>query len=303
VAGQSRDGKRLAINHVVLDKTGTLTLGDPVVRGPYDSARLQAAAMLARASHHPFSRAIARAAGVGPVADDVREQPGPGVFGRIDGQPARLGSAAFVAAAASGGSALWFAFEGEAPQASHFDDRLRDDAADVVQRLKAVGLEVDLLSGDTDERVAQAAAAARITRWTCSATPQSKAERLRALEAAGRKVLMVGDGLNDAGAIAGTHVSIVPGGAVDVSRLAADCVFSGEGLGAIVRVVEIARTARSRMREDFAFAALYNVVAVPVALAGWATPLVAAIAMSASSAVVTLNALRLAGSRDRSKAQ
>jgi len=106
---------------------------------------------------------------------------------------------------------------------------------------------------------------------------------------------MVGDGLNDAAALAGAHASIAPGGAVDVSRLASDCVFSGETLAAVADVITIARQARSRMRENFAFAALYNFVAIPVALAGWATPLVAAAAMSASSAVVTLNALRLSG--------
>jgi Cu2+-exporting ATPase len=131
--------------------------------------------------------------------------------------------------------------------------------------------------------------------WHGRATPQSKAERLAVLERLGRKVLMVGDGLNDAGALANAHASLAPGGAVDVSRLAADCVYSYADLRAIVRIIEIARTARKRMRENFGFAMIYNVLAVPVALAGWATPLVAAVAMSASSAVVTFNALRLSG--------
>src|SRR5690606_16948644 len=191
--------ERLAtIDHVVFDKTGTLTLGDPVLReSPLHSSMLESAARLARASRHPFSRAIARAAGPGPVARDVVEHPGQGVTGLVEGRPARLGSAAFVGAAAGQGSELWFRLGEDAPVAFHFEDRLREDAAATVDRLRSMGMEIELLSGDSEERVARAAAAAGIERWTAGATPQSKAAHLEALEAAGRKVLMVGDGLND----------------------------------------------------------------------------------------------------------
>src|SRR5690606_18635762 len=231
----------------------------------------------------------------GPVARDVVEHPGQGVTGLVEGRPARLGSAAFVGAAAGQGSELWFRLGEDASVAFHFEDRLRVDAAATVDRLRSMGMEVELLSGDSEERVARAAAAAGIERWTARATPQSKAAYLEALEAAGRKVLMVGDGLNDAGALARAHASLAPGGAIDVSRLASDCVFSGDSLNAVVRIVEIARSARRRMRENFGFATVYNILAVPIALVGWVTPLVAALAMSGSSAIVTLNALRLAG--------
>jgi P-type Cu2+ transporter len=289
------------VDHVVFDKTGTLTLGDPVLHEEAVKPELlEAAAMLARASRHPFSRALARTAGPGSVAEHIEEYPGEGVAGMLGGRRARLGSAAFVGATARQGSELWFGFEGAAPVPFHFEDRLRNDARETIAALRARGLEVELLSGDSEERVARAAAAAGIDRWTARATPQSKARRLQELEAGGRKVLMVGDGLNDAGAIAGAHASLAPGGAVDVSRLASDCVFSGDSLAAVTRIIDISRAARARMRENFAIAAAYNLLAVPIALAGWATPLVAAIAMSASSAVVTLNALRL--SRGRSPA-
>lgn len=281
------------VDYVVFDKTGTLTLGDPVLIPDAAGPALQLAARLARTSRHPFSRAIARAAGPGLVADDIVEYPGQGVAGLINGRKARLGSAAFAGGAVGNGSELWFAIEGDAPVAFRFEDRLRDDAAVTIQRLKAMGLGVELLSGDGEVRVSRAAAAAGIGRWTSAATPQSKGARLEALEAEGHKVLMVGDGLNDAGALAKAHASLAPGGAIDVSRLASDCVFSGDSLGAVVRIVEIARAARSRMRENFGFATVYNVLAVPVALFGLVTPFVAAIAMSGSSAVVTLNALRL----------
>jgi Cu2+-exporting ATPase len=284
-----------AVDHVVFDKTGTLTLGDPrLLPGSHTEEQLEAAAQLARASRHPFSRAIVRAAGAGAVASEIEEHPGLGVSGSIDGRRARLGAAAFAGGDRDQGSALWFSFDGEAPALFYFEDAVRADARETVRKLQKMGMGVELLSGDASERVERAASAAGIELWTARATPQSKAARLDTLERAGQRVLMVGDGLNDAGAIAKAHASIAPGGAVDVSRLAADCVFSGDSLESVVRIIEVAREARLRMRQNFGFAAAYNILAVPVALIGWATPMVAAIAMSASSAIVTLNALRMA---------
>jgi Cu2+-exporting ATPase len=297
--------ERLAtVDHVVFDKTGTLTLGDPVLLpGSHSDNDLQAAAQLARASRHPFSRAIIRAAGAGRIADQIREHAGSGVSGLVGGRAARLGSASFTGAGGDGGSMLWFTAEGRQPVAFRFDDVVQAGARDAIDRLRGLGLEIEILSGDADERVARAALACGVQTWTARATPQSKAQRLAELEASGRKVLMVGDGLNDAAALANAHASLAPGGAVDVSRLAADCVYSGDDLRSIVRIVEIARSARIRMRENFGLAMIYNVLAVPIALAGWATPLVAAVAMSASSAIVTLNALRLARSAKQAGAR
>jgi Cu2+-exporting ATPase len=282
-----------AVDHVVFDKTGTLTLGDPVLlSGAWTEQDLADAAQLARASRHPFSRAIVAKAGAGAVAAEVHEHPGKGVEGIVGGRRARLGQAAFVGAG-EGAHGLWFAFTGEAPVTFAFEDVVREGTREVIERLKAMGLGVELLSGDTDARVSGAAELAGIATWTANATPQSKAVRLAELEAAGRKVLMVGDGLNDAGALANAYASLAPGGALDVSRLAADCVYAAGNPDAVVETIRIAREARGRMRENFGLAALYNLLAIPVALAGWATPIVAAVAMSASSAVVTLNALRM----------
>jgi Cu2+-exporting ATPase len=282
-----------AVDHVVFDKTGTLTLGDPVLlAGDWTQQDLANAAELARASRHPFSRAIVAKAGPGPVATDVEEHPGRGVEGLVGDRRARLGQAEFVGAG-EGAHGLWFAFAGDKPVALAFEDVVRDGARDAIERLKAMGIGVEMLSGDSDGRVARAAETAGIETWTANATPQSKAQRLAQLEASGRKVLMVGDGLNDAGALANAHASLAPGGALDVSRLAADCVYAAGNPDAVVDTIRIAREARARMRENFGLAALYNLLAIPVALAGWATPIVAAVAMSASSAVVTLNALRM----------
>jgi Cu2+-exporting ATPase len=289
-----------AVDHIVFDKTGTLTLGEPVLLpGAYSVDDLEAAAQLARASRHPFSRAIVRAAGVGRIAENPQETPGRGVSGIVDGHAARLGTAEFARAPSGARAGLWLAIEGRSPVAFGFEDVVRPGALEAVKQLQALGLDVEILSGDAEERVARAAASCGINRWQAQATPQSKAEHMLLLEKAGRKVLMVGDGLNDAAALANAHASLAPGGAVDVSRFAADCVYAGDDLRVIVRIIEIARTARARMRENFGFAMIYNALAVPVALAGWATPLVAAVAMSSSSAIVTLNALRLAGGSSR----
>ncbi len=286
------------VTHVILDKTGTLTLGDPVlIDSGVTPDQLAEAAQLARASRHPFSRAIASAAGAGPVAQGVEEHGGSGVTGLVDGRVAMLGRAEFVGAKGVDGAHLWFAIEGADPVMFQFEDRLRPDAKDAVDQLRAMGLSVELLSGDSAGRVERAAQAAGITDWRASATPQLKAQRLQDLERSGAKVLMVGDGFNDAAALAMAHASLAPGGAVDVSRLASDCVFSGESLQSVPRIIAIARKARHRIRENFAFATVYNLVAIPIALLGWATPMVAAIAMSSSSAIVTLNALRLSGGR------
>ena len=202
-----------AVDHVVLDKTGTLTLGDPVLVAMPEGQHevLEHAAMLARASHHPFSRALVKAAGPGPVAQNIQEIPGQGVTGMINNRCAKLGSASFLGAVAGSSSVLWFAFDRETPVAFHFNDDIRPGAAETVTQLKAMGIEVELLSGDGAERVARAAEAVGIQQWKARATPQSKAAHVKALETSGQKVLMVGDGLNDAGALAGAHASIAPG--------------------------------------------------------------------------------------------
>lgn len=282
-----------AIDHVVFDKTGTLTLGEAtLLPGTWSDSDLQDAAQLARCSRHPFSRAIVVAAGIGPVAVEVHEHSGMGIEGIVHGRRARLGQSGFVSPGLDR-PGLWFAFESGEPVGFVFEDTIRSDAAQAVARLKSMGLDVELLSGDAAGRVASAATAAGIGSWTAHATPQSKAARLAVLEAAGKKVLMVGDGLNDAGALACAHASLAPGAAVDVSRLAADCIYSTGNLDAVADTIMIARQARARMRENFMLAAGYNLLAIPIALVGWATPVVAAIAMSVSSVAVTLNALRM----------
>ena len=151
---------------------------------------------------------------------------------------------------------------------------------------------MEVLSGDREEAVSDVAETLGITKWRAKASPRDKVQRLEELQAKGHRVLMVGDGLNDAGALALAHASVAPGGAMDISRSASDAVYSG-GLASLPRLISVAKQARVVMLQNFGFAAAYNLVAVPIAISGHATPLVAAIAMSASSILVSLNALRL----------
>jgi Cu2+-exporting ATPase len=287
--------ERLAqIDHVVFDKTGVLTHGRPrLIR--FDPAALALAAPLARASRHPLSRALALAAGPGPTVTDATEVAGLGIEGWINGQWARLGRAAFVGADAvmTTETELWFSLDGQKPVRFSFADTLRADAAQTIAALKARGLTVEIFSGDQSGAVERAAKGAGIDDWRAGLTPMEKASLMDALIAQGRRPLMVGDGLNDAAALAKAHASMAPGAAADASQSAADLVFQGDALMAVVSAIDVARAARARALENFGLAAVYNLIAAPMAVFGLVTPLIAALAMSGSSLVVMLNALRL----------
>jgi Cu2+-exporting ATPase len=290
--------ERLAeVDHVVFDKTGVLTLGRPRLRDTAPTA-VAMAAPLARASRHPLARALSEAAGEGALAEDVTEVPGQGVEGVIGGRRCRLGKAHFLGVESHGAETeLWFGYDGDTRIRFAFADAMRDDAGDVVAALNARGLSVEILSGDLAGPVSRAAAAAEVSGWRAGCTPEAKAARIDELTRAGRKVLMVGDGLNDAAALAKAHAAMAPGTALEASQNAADLVFSGDGLAAVVEAIDVARSARRRALENFALAALYNLIAGPAAMLGLVNPFVAAIAMSGSSLVVTLNALRTGARR------
>ncbi len=289
--------ERLAeVDHVVFDKTGVLTEGRPRLIDTRAQA-IALAAPLARASSHPLARALAAAAGPGPRAEQIVEHAGLGVEGLIDGRRARLGRAEFVGAENRGGreTEFWFGVDGEPPVRFRFSDQLRPDAAATVAALRARGLTVEILSGDVPLSVAMAAEDVEVASWRAALTPADKADAVAALQAAGRRVLMVGDGLNDAAALARAHAAMAPGTALDASQNAADLVFSGEGLWAVVDAIDTARQARRLALQNFGFAALYNLIAAPAAMLGLVNPFLAALAMSGSSLIVTLNALRLRG--------
>jgi Cu2+-exporting ATPase len=295
------------VDTVVFDKTGTLTEGRPeMLRDGVDPEDLRLAAGLAGASKHPLARALARAAGAVPVAEGVRETPGSGLSLDTPEGELRLGSRRFTGASSgaspvdqgeSPGPELWLARPGRDPVRFAFTDALRPDAVAVVRALKAQGKRVHLLSGDRRPAVAAVAAVLGIEDWHAERQPADKAAFLESLAAEGRTVMMVGDGLNDAPALATASVSMSPSTAVDVSQTAADVVFQGTLLRPITEVLDVSRRADKLVRQNFALALLYNVFTVPLAMAGMVTPLIAALAMSSSSLVVIANALRLARRR------
>ncbi|MFQ3623557.1 MAG: heavy metal translocating P-type ATPase, partial [Acetobacteraceae bacterium] len=287
--------ERLAeVDHVVLDKTGTLTVGRPVLLdGDWTAEDLREAASLAAASRHPLARALAAAAPATATAEDVVERPGSGLERRTPAGPVRLGSAEFVGAAAGEGMELWLARPGRAPVRFAFADAPREDAARTVRGLAALGLGVELLSGDRAAAVAAAARDAGLAVWTAGAGPAAKIARLDALRREGRRPLMVGDGLNDAPALAAAHASIAFASGSDVAQAAADVVVQASELGAVAETIATARRAQRIVRQNIALSLGYNVVAVPLAVAGLVTPLIAAVAMAASSLTVILNALRV----------
>ncbi|CAA7611489.1 Nitrogen fixation protein FixI [Candidatus Terasakiella magnetica] len=285
---------------VVFDKTGTLTLGKPqlVASGDWAESDLVLAASLARASRHPLARALVKAAPASQLADDVAEIPGMGL--EIAARGIRLGSRTFIGIADDGaaqGPEMWLSRPGAAPLRFAFTDAPRPDAAQLVADLKAMGLAVELLSGDRAVTAGQVAADLGITEWRAGCTPGEKCARLAELAGMGRKVLMIGDGLNDAPALAAAHVSMSPSSAVDISQTVADVVFQGERLEPVTETLHVARKSRLLVRQNFILALGYNIFTVPLAVAGFVTPLIAAIAMSTSSLVVIGNALRLSRGR------
>ncbi len=296
--------ERLAeVDTVVLDKTGTLTLGEPRLldADACDATILAQAAALATHSRHPYSRAIVRAARARGLTPgwlvNVREIPGSGLACETkDGAEDRLGSAGWVGVepgAEDIAATLWYRRGDGPPFAFHFEDSLRTDARDVITSLRQAGFDVELLSGDRPAAVKAAADAAGIATWQAGIRPDGKIARLAALKARGRKTLMIGDGLNDAPALAAGHASLSPSSAADISQTAADAIFQGGRLAPVLESIAVSRRARAMSLQNFAIALGYNALFVPLAVSGYVTPLIAALAMSASSIVVTGNALRL----------
>ena len=285
------------IDTVVFDKTGTLTEGlpEPVLEG-LDREQLEAAASLAKTSRHPLARALAAAVPEARAACGVEEVAGCGLrLSEKEGEW-RLGRCGWAAAGDErppDGPELWFARPGHPPLRIPFRDRLRRDAVDVVADLRRRGITVELLSGDRNPVVQRVAEQLGIAHWQGELHPAAKVARLEELAAAGRRVMMVGDGLNDAPALAAAHVSMSPSTAMDVSQTAADAVFQGRELAPVTELLEIAGRARRLVRQNLALSFAYNLVAVPLAVAGLVTPLVAAICMSASSITVVGNSFRL----------
>jgi Cu2+-exporting ATPase len=290
---------RLAgIDCVVFDKTGTLTRGRPTLVGTTafgghdaEAARLQAVSLEA-GSHHPLARAF----GHGPTrpVEARRTVPGQGIEGRIDGRLWRLGQAGFAVPGQADDDGVWLACEGEPVARFEIDDPIREDAAAVVAAL-AGRYRVHLLSGDAAPRVAAMAATLGLpaTQVQARCTPEGKCAAIAALQAEGRRVLMVGDGINDAAALAAADVSVAMANGAPLALRQADVVLSGERLAGVAELLGIAGAARRTIRQNLGWSVGYNVLALPVAAIGAMSPGWAALGMAASSLLVSANAWRL----------
>ncbi|NLH80454.1 MAG: heavy metal translocating P-type ATPase [Phyllobacteriaceae bacterium] len=297
--------ERLAsVDTVVFDKTGTLTLPEARLLNAADVSveRLMAAGRLARASRHPLGVALAEATRAVAAPIEVREIPGRGIE-TVASPVERLGSPEFCGVAADEVARFAARFPGASLVAHRDGDGdvvvcalrqgRREDAGAVIAALRAGGWAVEILSGDREAAVAAIAADLGVERWSAGVRPADKIARIEALKADGRKVLMVGDGLNDAPALAAATVSLSPVTGVHLSQAAADAVFLGDRLVPVLAALRVSRRAKAAMIQNLGLSVVYNAVAVPIAVAGHITPLIAAIAMSGSSILVTVNALRL----------
>lgn len=300
--------ERLAeIDAAMFDKTGTLTSGRPrLLDNPNeDKTLLAAAAGLAGASNHPLCLSLVASSterGIRPAKiDGIAETPGAGLSGMIEGKPVRLGSRTWCGVGADDASEdamapameFWLTIDGRSPVRFQFADELRPQARQTLAELGQRGIAAEMLSGDRKANVRATAAELGLASWHAGLSPADKLQYIRELAGRGRKILVVGDGLNDGPALAAGHVSMAPSSASDLGQTAADMVFLGRSLAPVAEAHDIAVKARRIVRQNFAFAAAYNCLAVPLAAAGLATPLFAAIAMSSSSLIVIGNALRL----------
>jgi Cu2+-exporting ATPase len=289
------------IDTVVFDKTGTLTLGQLQVTDIdlIDRDALSMAAGLASHSRHPNAQAISEAArvrtGTSHRFDEVKEYPGLGLEGISQGKVYRLGRALFACGTESASPDTVLACEGHQVAAFAFSDKLRPGAQALVDKLRNAGISMEIISGDGVSAVREIALELGIADYTAGILPGGKLDRIKMLSDQGRKVLMVGDGLNDAPALMAAHVSMAPASAADVGRNNADFVFLQDSLDTVFLAYRVSRDAGKLIRQNFVIAIGYNVVALPVAILGYATPFVAALAMSLSSIVVVANALRLKG--------
>lgn len=302
-------------NHWLFDKTGTLTLGRPTVVAMRVAAGLSEAEVFAevraleQVSEHPLARALCEKVGAGETAPASRlaALTGQGIEAVVSGRTVRIGTPAFIAAlhgqplpeelgcwladgdtlVALGDAHGWRAW-------FRLSDGLRPGAKGALARLKAAGAKLTILSGDAPETVAAVARTLGVADHRGGMTPEAKHAAVREIQAGGATVAMVGDGVNDAPVLAQAHVSVAMGGGTDLARSQADVILLADDLGPLADGVELARRSLRIIHQNLSWAFVYNLLAIPLAMAGWVTPWMAGIGMSASSLLVVLNALRLA---------
>jgi Cu2+-exporting ATPase len=301
------------VTDVVLDKTGTLTTGVmkleliEILSTVNEQRCLQIAASLEQTSSHPLALSLVRAAYDLPRLDvnKANHETGGGIEATVDGRRLRIGHADYVSvlvgelpipeisSASTAATTLYLGERGTWLARFDISDALRPDALAAINSLKALGCSVSLLSGDDPKVVRSIAEQLGISDAAGRELPQTKLARVAKLQAAGRVVCMVGDGINDAPVLAHAQVSVAMGEGTELARTQADCVLLGQQLQVLPAAIRLSRAARKTIRENLWWAVIYNAIALPVAMGGFLTPWLAGIGMSFSSLWVVLNSLRL----------
>lgn len=295
------------VDIAIFDKTGTLTLGQPrlIDVDAIDSHNLEIAAELSLYSRHPLSRALALFSGAKPMTAFTRiaEVPGAGIEAELNGSIYRLGKRDWAdnnaAMPFADGPETCLSINGKLVETFRFEDQPREDAVEAIATLKRNGLKLGIISGDKLPAVQKLADYLGVDNFQGEVLPADKSELVQKLSNEGSKVLMVGDGLNDAPALVAAHVSMAPATAADIGRNAADFVFLRESLSAVPLAFAVSKEAGRLISQNFALSIGYNIIAVPIAIFGYVTPLVAALSMSLSSIVVVSNALRLRAGKQK----
>ncbi|QGX41616.1 heavy metal translocating P-type ATPase [Permianibacter aggregans] len=297
----------LGVTDIVFDKTGTLTTGEQrvaaMVRNPRhpDAHRAeQLAASLEHYSTHPLAKALAGVNEQKLRVDNIQEFPGQGMSGEIDGKPYRIGSAEFIDVADQGirrQATVVLADEKDWIASFTLTEKMREQTEATLQWLQSQGYRLHLLSGDNEQRVWHVAQNLPLAQYRYRCLPEQKMQYVQALQKEKRRVLMIGDGVNDAAVLAASDVSMAMGSAADVSRLNADIILLHDQLPAIAATLRYAGRTQAIIRQNLSWALLYNVIAIPFACIGWISPWLAALGMTASSLWVTLNSCRLAQQR------
>ena len=292
--------ERLAqIDAVYFDKTGTLTTELPKLTTlPTDDSRTLTIALgLADGSNHPFAKVLVenltKKGLIGATISGLRELPGLGIEGRVNGIPVKLGRANWIGTKSKIQSATWLKIGEKEPMEFTFEESIRSGSQELVTKLRSRGFRIGILSGDNEGAVSKVAGELGITEFHYDLRPEERSKFISEEQKKGRRILMIGDGLNDAIALTTAHVSISPGTALDITRIASDIIFLGKRIDALGYTLLVAKDAQKRIKQNLSFAVLYNIIAVPVAVTGLVTPLIAAIAMSISSVIVSMNAFRI----------
>lgn len=316
-----RGGEQLehagAVQVIALDKTGTITRGEPELisvtsLGSRSEPEILAlAAAVEQQSEHPLALALVRAAKSAqlalPAVEQFRAKPGGGVEAMLDGKRILIGSPSFVATVLTSGTipaivedlesqgktVVLLTLQGQVEACLAIADQIRPEAAAVMGRLREWGIETIMVTGDNERTAAFIARQAGISRVMAGVKPEEKATIVKELKSGGRLVAMVGDGINDAPALAAADVGVAMGGGSDIAIESADVALMSPDLHGLLRLVEVSRSTMRNVRQNLFWALAYNTLGIPIAAAGFLAPWLAGAAMALSSVSVTLNALRL----------